>query len=163
MLINNENNVSFVNKPIEQTNTTTTLKRKVGRPKKIEREASTKRWVERKNALIAATGSVPSESDSDTGPHLSPVQKARAKTNDKDPEKQRKIEKALKNLEMNMTDKYKINQEDVINDERMMRTRKTNVEEQVNEIINLDMDKPLHVDKKLVRFLYYVLILKQSY
>ncbi|XP_011495585.1 PREDICTED: uncharacterized protein LOC105360389 [Ceratosolen solmsi marchali] len=148
LLISNDSNMSFVSKTIDQISTTATVKRKVGRPKKIEREASTKRWVERKNALIAATGSVPSESDSDTGPHLSPVQKARAKTNDKDPDKQKKIDKALKNLEMNVADKYKINQEDAINDERTMRTRKTNVDDQIIEVINID-DTPVFEEKKL--------------
>ncbi|XP_011269872.1 uncharacterized protein LOC105259563 isoform X2 [Camponotus floridanus] len=80
------------------------------RGRNIERrKASTKRWVERKKALLAATGENISDTDSiisdDT--QLSPVQKARAKNNaDKEAERQKRIAKVLKNLEMNLTEKY---------------------------------------------------------
>lgn len=76
-----------------------------------QRKASTKRWVARKKALLAATGESVSDTDSmgsdDT--QLSPVQKARAKTNmDIEAEKQKRVARALKQLETNMTDKYSI-------------------------------------------------------
>ena len=69
------------------------------------RKAYTRRWVARKRALIAATGNN-SETDSGASDNqLSPVQKARAKSNaDKEDEKQKKIARALKNLETNMND-----------------------------------------------------------
>ncbi|OAD52323.1 Zinc finger protein 26 [Eufriesea mexicana] len=75
------------------------------------RKASTKRWVARKRALLAATGESVSDTDSmgsdDT--QLSPVQKARAKTNmDKEVEKQKRLVRSLKNMETNMADKYAI-------------------------------------------------------
>ncbi|CAK9806909.1 Zinc finger protein 26 [Anthophora quadrimaculata] len=83
------------------------------------REASTKRWVARKKALLAATGESVTDTDSmgsdDT--QLSPVQKARAKTNmDKEVEKQKRLAIALKNFETNMTDKcvIKHNKDDFI-------------------------------------------------
>ncbi|XP_012536364.1 uncharacterized protein LOC105836695 [Monomorium pharaonis] len=81
------------------------------RGRNIERrKASTKRWVERKKALIAATGENVSDTDSIASDdvQLSPVQKARAKTNamDKDVERQKKISRVLKNLETNLTEKY---------------------------------------------------------
>lgn len=80
------------------------------RGKNIERrKASTKRWVERKKALLAATGETVSDTDSLASDEvqLSPVQKARAKTYaDKEIEKQKKVAKVLKNLETNLTEKY---------------------------------------------------------
>lgn len=79
------------------------------RGRNIERrKASTKRWVERKKALLAATGENVSDTDSiiSDDAQLSPVQKARAKTNaDKETERQKRIAKVLKNLEINLTDK----------------------------------------------------------
>lgn len=73
------------------------------------RKASTKRWVERKKALLAATGEAVSDTDSiaSDDAQMSPVQKARAKTNaDKEAERQKRIAKVLKNLETNLTEKY---------------------------------------------------------
>lgn len=73
------------------------------------RKASTKRWVERKKALLAATGENVSDTDSiaSDDAQMSPVQKARAKTNaDKEAERQKRIAKVLKNLETNLTEKY---------------------------------------------------------
>jgi len=82
----------------------------VRRGRNIERrKASTKRWVERKKALLAATGENVSDTDSivSDDAQLSPVQKARAKTNaDKEAERQKRIVKVLKNLETNLTEKY---------------------------------------------------------
>lgn len=75
------------------------------------RRASTKRWVARKKALLAATGEHASDTDSAVSDdmQLSPVQKARAKTNaDKEAVRQKKLSKALKNLETNMNDTYSI-------------------------------------------------------
>ncbi|XP_012224806.1 uncharacterized protein [Linepithema humile] len=71
------------------------------------RKASTKRWVERKKALFAATGENVSDSDSivSDDEKLTPAQKARAKTNeDKEAERQKRIAKVLKDLEMNTAD-----------------------------------------------------------
>ncbi|KAL0106890.1 hypothetical protein PUN28_015429 [Cardiocondyla obscurior] len=80
------------------------------RGRNIERrKASTKRWVERKKALLAATGENVSDTDSigSDDVQLSPVQKARAKTNvDKELERQKKVARVLKGLETNLTDKY---------------------------------------------------------
>ncbi|XP_046429811.1 uncharacterized protein LOC124184308 isoform X1 [Neodiprion fabricii] len=77
-----------------------------------KRRASTKRWVARKKALLAATGKYASDTDSiisDNDSKLSPVQKARAKTNaDKEVVKQRRLAKALKNLETDMKGEYGI-------------------------------------------------------
>lgn len=73
------------------------------------RKASTKRWVERKKALLAATGEIISDTDSigSDETQMSPVQKARAKTNaDKESERPKRIVKVLKNLETNFTEKY---------------------------------------------------------
>lgn len=73
------------------------------------RKASTKRWVERKKALLAATGEDVSDTDSIVSDEaqMSPVQKARAKTNaDKEAERQKRVAKVLKNLETNLTEKY---------------------------------------------------------
>ncbi|KAL2729219.1 zinc finger protein 836-like [Vespula squamosa] len=78
------------------------------------RKASTKRWVARKKALLAATGEHASDTDSviSDDAQLSPVQKARAKTNaDKEAERQKRLAKALKNLETNMSGKYSIKHE----------------------------------------------------
>lgn len=101
------------------------------RGRNIERrKASTKRWVERKKALLAATGENVSDTDSiisdDT--QLSPVQKARAKNNaDKEAERQKRIAKVLKNLEMNLTEKYTmIRDRDTDSDAR--RTRLSNLQ-----------------------------------
>ncbi|XP_008209270.1 uncharacterized protein LOC100678424 isoform X2 [Nasonia vitripennis] len=123
-----------------------------GRSRKIEREAFTKRWEERKNALIAATGEVPSESDSDNGAQLSPVQKARARSNnEKEQENQRrKIEKALKNLQTNMTEKYRINQDDIIIDvERKTRSRRTHVDDKQSKETKIESSKSTLNDMKL--------------
>lgn len=84
------------------------------RGRNIERrKAYTKRWVERKKALLASIGENVSDTDSIASDdvQLSPVQKARAKTNaDKEIERQKKIARALKNLEknleINLTKKY---------------------------------------------------------
>lgn len=90
------------------------------------RKASTKRWVARKKALLAAIGESVSDTDSmasdDT--QLSPVQKARAKTNmDKEVEKQRRLARELKNLETNLTDKYKHDFMSIDSDSDVHRTR----------------------------------------
>ncbi|XP_033332295.2 uncharacterized protein LOC117223850 isoform X1 [Megalopta genalis] len=76
-----------------------------------QRKASTKRWVARKRALLAATGESVSDTDSlasdDT--QLSPVQKARAKTiMDKESEKHKRMPMTLKQLETIMSNKYNI-------------------------------------------------------
>ncbi|KAI4482066.1 hypothetical protein M0804_009085 [Polistes exclamans] len=74
------------------------------------RKASTKRWVARKKALLAATGERASDTDSISDDQLSPVQKARAKTNaDKEAERQKRLVKVLKNLESNISSKYDVN------------------------------------------------------
>ncbi|KOC67556.1 Zinc finger protein 26 [Habropoda laboriosa] len=75
------------------------------------RKASTKRWVARKKALLAATGESVSDTDSlgsdDT--QLSPVQKARAKTNmDKEVDKGKRWAITLGKFETDMADKYAI-------------------------------------------------------
>lgn len=90
------------------------------------RKASTKRWVARKKALLAAIGESVSDTDSmasdDT--QLSPVQKARAKTNmDKEVEKQKRLARELKNLETNLTDKYKHDFMSIDSDSDVHRTR----------------------------------------
>lgn len=91
------------------------------------RKASTRRWVARKKALIAATGN---NSDTDSGVsdnQLSPVQKARAKSNaDKEEEKQKKVARALKNLETDLNEYKKESDSDV---KRILRSRRSNVEE----------------------------------
>ncbi|EFN78234.1 Zinc finger protein 26 [Harpegnathos saltator] len=96
------------NKPSAGLNKSRLLPGKRGRA--IERrKASTKRWVERKKALLAATGENVSDSDSvaSDDAQMSPVQKARAKTNaDKETERQKRIAKVLKNLETSFTEKY---------------------------------------------------------
>ena len=90
------------------------------------RKAYTRRWVARKKALIAATGN---NSDTDSGAsenQLSPVQKARAKSNaEKEEEKQKKIARALKNLETNMKDFKRGSDSDAW---RNLRSRKINAE-----------------------------------
>lgn len=74
------------------------------------RKACMKRWVERKKALLAATGETVSDTDSiGSDEQLSPVQKARAKTNaDKETERQIRIRKVLKSLEIDLTEKYAV-------------------------------------------------------
>ncbi|CAL7949127.1 unnamed protein product [Xylocopa violacea] len=75
------------------------------------RKASTKRWVARKKALLAATGESVSDTDSMASDEtqLSPVQKARAKTNmDKEVEARNRLNRTLKELVIDMTDKYGI-------------------------------------------------------
>ncbi|KAI4504601.1 hypothetical protein M0802_000151 [Mischocyttarus mexicanus] len=73
------------------------------------RRASTKRWVARKKALLAATGEHPSDTDSISDDQLSPVQKARAKTNaDKEVERQKRLAKILQNLECNLSRNYDV-------------------------------------------------------
>lgn len=90
------------------------------------RKAYTRRWVARKKALIAASGN---NSDTDSGAsenQLSPVQKARAKSNaEKEEEKQKKIARALKNLETNMNDYKRGSDSDA---RRNLRSRKLNAE-----------------------------------
>ncbi|XP_015174514.1 PREDICTED: MATH and LRR domain-containing protein PFE0570w-like [Polistes dominula] len=77
------------------------------------RRASTKRWVARKKALLAATGERASDTDSISDDQLSPVQKARAKTNaDKEAERQKRLAKALRNLESNIIKYANINKDD---------------------------------------------------
>ncbi|XP_043266814.1 uncharacterized protein [Venturia canescens] len=70
------------------------------------REASTKRWVARKRALMAATGENDTETDSESSEEaqLSPVQKARAKCNAEKvaAESQRRISESLKSFASNM-------------------------------------------------------------
>ncbi|XP_076249438.1 uncharacterized protein LOC143188848 [Calliopsis andreniformis] len=98
-----------------------------------EREASTKRWVARKRALLAARGEL-SDTDSmasdDT--ELSPVQKARAKTNmDKEIDKQKRLGRGLRKLESNMTDNNatKYDKDDFIiidSDSDTQKTKSTN-------------------------------------
>ncbi|XP_011335896.1 zinc finger Y-chromosomal protein 2 isoform X2 [Ooceraea biroi] len=101
----------------------------VRRGRNIERrKASTKRWVERKKALLAATGEKVSDTDSiaSDDAQLSPVQKARAKTNaEKEAERQKRIAKVLKNLETNLTEKYTVIPElDTDSDARKTRLHK---------------------------------------
>lgn len=74
-------------------------KQTVKRGKSTER---TKRWAERKKALVEASGADLSESDSMASDvQLSPVQKARAKSNaDIDKERSKRVERALKQLEI---------------------------------------------------------------
>lgn len=94
------------------------------RGRNIERrKASTKRWVERKKALLAAIGENVSDTDSIASDEmqLSPVQKARAK--DKEIERQKKIAKVLKNLETSLSEKYVLRDKNVDSDAR--RTRST--------------------------------------
>lgn len=82
-----------------------------------EREASTKRWVARKKALLAARGESVSDTDSIVSDEteLSPVQKARAKTNmDKEVEKQNRLTRGLQQLEINTIDKHDVNYDDFI-------------------------------------------------
>lgn len=115
----------------------TSTSRKTARLKNLEhREAQTKRWLERKNARLAAKGEVLSESESDNGFQLSPVQKARAKANkeqdeedEEDAEKhQKKIIRVMKNLETNLTEKFQSNQVPD-GEERSMRLRRGNTED----------------------------------
>ncbi|XP_076630839.1 uncharacterized protein LOC143346549 isoform X2 [Colletes latitarsis] len=107
-----------------------------------QRKASTKRWVARKKALLAATGESVSDTDSmasdDT--ELSPVQKARAKTNmDIEVEKQKRVARALKQLETNMTDKYcmKRNKSDFMCVDTDSDTRRTRSLKDVNSDVSL--------------------------
>ncbi|KAG5310090.1 ZN555 protein, partial [Acromyrmex insinuator] len=106
------------------------------RGRNIERrKASTKRWVERKKALLAAIGEDVSDTDSIASDEmqLSPVQKARAK--DKEIERQRKIAKVLKNLETNLTEKYVLRDKNIDSDAR--RTRSTLQHNNKNTVKNL--------------------------
>lgn len=70
------------------------------------REASTKRWVARKRALLAATGKNETETDSESSDEaqLSPVQKARAKCKAEKvaAESQRRTANSLKSLDGSM-------------------------------------------------------------
>ncbi|KAJ8668221.1 hypothetical protein QAD02_009884 [Eretmocerus hayati] len=102
--------------------------------RRVEREASTKRWMERKKALIAATGEQPSESDSDNGVSLSPVQKARARV-DSEIERRKKLEKALKALQTDLTEKYKVHEEDIA-EQRRTRSRRNDANSQNNKTRN---------------------------
>ena len=102
-----------------------------------QREASTKRWVARKKALLAARGESVSDTDSiasdDT--QLSPVQKARVKTNqDKETEMQRRLTRSFKQLEVNVTDKsdVKCDGDDFICLDSDSDTRKTRSLKDVN-------------------------------
>lgn len=90
------------------------VKQIIGRRAKTteRRKASTKRWAARKKALLAATGENDTDSDSMSSddPQLSPVQKARAKCNaEKVAESQRRMAKALKNLDSNLDGCYGTN------------------------------------------------------
>ncbi|KZC08471.1 PREDICTED: uncharacterized protein LOC107186661 [Dufourea novaeangliae] len=111
-----------------------------------ERKASTKRWVARKRALLAATGESVSDTDSmasdDT--QLSPVQKARAKTIlDKDSEKQKRMSLALMQLETNMSDKYGLEHEmnDFMCIDTDSDTRKTKSLKDINSDVSLTESK----------------------
>ncbi|XP_014486554.1 PREDICTED: uncharacterized protein LOC106750607 [Dinoponera quadriceps] len=100
------------------------------------RKASTKRWVARKKALLAATGENVSDTDSiaSDDAQMSPVQKARAKTNaDKEAERQKRIAKVLKNLEMNLTEKYTVLRDgDHIVGDTDSETRKTRLSKELH-------------------------------
>ncbi|KYN06970.1 PREDICTED: zinc finger protein 483-like [Cyphomyrmex costatus] len=108
------------------------------RGKNIERrKASTKRWVERKKALLAAIGRNVSDTDSIASDEvqLSPVQKARAKNNaDKETEKQKKIAKVLKSLETSLTDKYIICDKNVDSDSR--RSTRSTLQQNNKNLLN---------------------------
>lgn len=124
----------------------------VRRGRNIERrKAFTKRWVERKKALLAATGENVSDTDSiisdDT--QLSPVQKARAKNNaDKEAERQKRIAKVLKNLEMNLTEKYSvIRDRDTDSDTR--RTRLSNLQSNKKNLLSSSTDKKNSAEKNI--------------
>ncbi|XP_032685415.1 uncharacterized protein LOC116850821 isoform X2 [Odontomachus brunneus] len=127
------------NKPKEENDEVIESKSSVGsaknrllpgkRGRAIERrKASTKRWVERKKALLAATGEAVSDTDSiaSDDAQMSPVQKARAKTNaDKEAERQKRIAKVLKNLETNLSEKYTaIHGDNIVGDNTDSETRR---------------------------------------
>lgn len=114
------------------------------------RKASTKRWVARKKALLAATGESVSDTDSmasdDT--QLSPVQKARAKTNmDKEIEKQKRLIRVLKNLETNMTDKYttKSDRNNFMSVDSDSDTHRTRSLKDINSDVSLTEDKNISI------------------
>ncbi|XP_035733897.1 zinc finger protein 836-like [Vespa mandarinia] len=111
------------------------------------RKASTKRWVARKKALLAATGEHASDTDSvvSDDAQLSPVQKARAKTNaDKEAERQKRLAKALKNLETNMSGKYNIkNDSDNVIVETDSDTRKTRSQTLLNNDVLSNENKSI--------------------
>lgn len=112
------------------------IKPLIGRRNITERrKASTKRWVARKKALLAATGENVSDTDSmasdDT--QLSPVQKARAKTNmDKELEKQRRLVKVLENLQNTLADKYEHDRNDFVSLDSDTDTHKTRSLKDIN-------------------------------
>ncbi|XP_012279795.1 uncharacterized protein LOC105699417 isoform X2 [Orussus abietinus] len=133
--------------PVKPTLVPMKVKHITGRRGKTteRRKASTKRWVARKKALQAASGENASDTDSiasdDT--QLSPVQKARAKTNaDKEAERQKRLVKTLKSLEADMSGKYGIRHDsdsfifaDTDSDARRTRSQKAVTEEKLNEPI----------------------------
>lgn len=110
-----------------QKSSPTTRSPQTKRTKVTERrKASTKRWVARKKALIAATGEDASDSESgNSDSQLSPVQKARAKTNaEKEAERQRRLAKALRHLATDMVG------EKIVPVEESRRTRSRTIEEE---------------------------------
>ncbi|XP_076290062.1 uncharacterized protein LOC143213762 [Lasioglossum baleicum] len=114
-----------------------------------QRKASTKRWVARKRALLAATGESVSDTDSlasDETKLLSPVQKARAKTIlDKESEKYKRMSIALKQLETSTSSKYDIGHEinDFICIDSDSDTQKTKSLKDINSDISLTESKPV--------------------
>ncbi|XP_051155565.1 uncharacterized protein LOC127278078 [Leptopilina boulardi] len=112
------------------------------------RRAYARRWDARKKALIAATGN---NTDTDSGAsdnQLSPVQKARAKSNaDKEDEKQKKIARALKNLETNMNDFKKESDSDT---KRVLRSRKS-IGDEVKVKNRKSIDKVKDMDKSKIK------------
>ncbi|XP_076645977.1 uncharacterized protein LOC143355225 isoform X2 [Halictus rubicundus] len=114
-----------------------------------QRKASTKRWVARKRALLAATGESVSDTDSlaSEETQLSPVQKARAKTiMDKESEKYKRMSIALKQLETSMSNKYDIGHDinDFICIDSDSDTRKTKSLKDINSDISLTESKPIN-------------------
>ncbi|KAG7197903.1 hypothetical protein KM043_016145 [Ampulex compressa] len=113
------------------------------------RKASTKRWVARKKALLAATGENASDTDSNGSDdaQLSPVQKARAKTNaDKETERLKRLTKALKNLETNLRGQYRMkhDSDSFILADTDSDSRKTKFQKELNkEISQSDNKDPL--------------------
>ncbi|KAL7305988.1 hypothetical protein TKK_0001457 [Trichogramma kaykai] len=94
--------------------------------KQKQHERFAKRWVQRKNALKVARGEKSSESDSEDNSNLSPIQKVQ-----RDLGKKKCVEKALKNLETDLTDKYKLTYIDDGNGKPIRRTRKVRVGESI--------------------------------
>ncbi|XP_012153870.1 uncharacterized protein LOC100877465 isoform X2 [Megachile rotundata] len=136
------------NTEIKSSQALTKVKCLIGRRSRTteQRKASTKRWVERKKALLAATGESVSDTDSLTSDdtQLSPVQKARARTNlDKETEKQIRLTKTLKNLEIDMLDKYNMrnSKDDFMSVDTDSDTRRTRSFKDINSDISLTESK----------------------